>query len=592
MDCLVFASMFSILCGALPVEVADRWWPVQAEPAGVAIASDYARYPEVVTASGVRIPGINGPYHMLVQSVSGLAAQAVNEGRCDEMVWAAMDANRDYRDWFERMLGRGKYEVRGVFDPWDLVRRFADKGVVQGYVLYRYDTSKGEVTQPRADIDESVNVATTIAGLVGGVLVSEELEAQAAALGLERLFDARGKTESWCFDTYKDRLNRRMACFQDPKAPHCRDVAIAYKAIMLFENAAPAEAVMEWLEALSPIVGWPGGDEFEGTLLSTVYGHFQTATNWCINLPLLMAGSERRTPRAVRKFAPSAIDFEDRRRCTAFVMSDGDNVQWYMGGFLRAQDGWWNSVDRGRFPFGWSCPLAHLAQLCTEAADYSAETQSAHCWMIEWGGGYYYPDLFASKRADRWGLLDAHARRTWRFMRATGTDVIGFNVSDIDSPDAMRAYRTIVNAMDGLLGILAFQYAPYEGGEGQVFWIPSPHGDVPVVCARASIWSNTDRPYSGTPAKIARLLNADQIQYSWNVMHSWSYFRKSSGAGDHDEDLPQDHAVQEGGVRGLTPVGWCVERLDAGVHVVSPQELLWRLRMEHDPEATQKAIAR
>ena len=50
---------------------------------------------------------------------------------------------------------------------------------------------------------------------------------------------------------------------------------------------------MKWLEPLSPILGWSGGDEFQATRLSSVYGHIQTATNWCMNLPVLMAGAER-----------------------------------------------------------------------------------------------------------------------------------------------------------------------------------------------------------------------------------------------------------------------------------------------------------
>jgi len=41
---------------------------------------------------------------------------------------------------------------------------------------------------------------------------------------------------------------------------------------------------------------------------------------------------------------------------------------------------------------------------------------------------------------------------------------------------------------------------------------------------------------------------------------------------------------------GVTPIGWCIERLDKNIKVVSPEELLWRLRMEHNPIQTRKAI--
>ena len=71
--------------------------------------------------------------------------------------------------------------------------------------------------------------------------------------------------------------------------------------------------------------------------------------------------------------------------------------------------------------------------------------------FIEWGGGYYYPDLFGLKRPDRWGLLAQHARRTWELMKRNGTRIIGFNFSKFDSPDALRAYQVFAGQTEGLL---------------------------------------------------------------------------------------------------------------------------------------------
>ena len=47
----------------------------------------------------------------------------------------------------------------------------------------------------------------------------------------------------------------------------------------------------------------------------------------------------------------------------------------------------------------------------------------------------------------------------------------------------------------------------------------------------------------------------------------------------------------QGGVRGYSPVLWCAERLPAGVRVVSPEELVWRIRMQHDPSQTRELIS-
>ena len=172
----------------------------------------------------------------------------------------------------------------------------------------RLDRSQGEINAYRPGMDCSVNVATSLAGLLDGIIVAEELQAEAQAHGLHLLLDARDKTQLWCFQTYKDRFNRRMLCTQDPRKPHVRDLAIAHRAFTVYGDGEPTPAAMEWLEPLSPILGWNGGDEFATADLSTRYGHIQTATDWCINLPVLMAGSENLELPRPKRPDPGAIN--------------------------------------------------------------------------------------------------------------------------------------------------------------------------------------------------------------------------------------------------------------------------------------------
>ena len=171
---------------------------------------------------------------------------------------------------------------------------------------------------------------------------------------------------------------------------------------------------------------------------------------------------------------------------------------------------------------------------------------------------------------------------------------------DLDSDAAKEAYEIYAREMEGLLAIVTFQYYPYEGGEGEIIWVKDRKGiEVPVISAAYSLWENTDRPRSGSPAKIARLLNKEaergkakgEPALGWTITHCWSYFKRSSGTGDHDEDMPQKNAPEKGGVRGLTPVGWCVDRLSEDIQVVSPEELVWRIRMQHNPEQTREVLS-
>ncbi|MCX7018089.1 MAG: GxGYxYP family putative glycoside hydrolase [Candidatus Sumerlaeota bacterium] len=583
-------------CGAAAED--DRWWPLQAVPKAVARSTSYDTFAPVRNPNGKISPPELGATHMMVQSVAGLAAKAVNEGRCDEMVWIGT-SNADYEDWFARAKRRLGLEPRGTFQPWALVDRYIKKGIIKGYILYTYDFSKGESNEHRPGMNLSVNVATSMAGLLNGILVEEGLEAQAKERGLKMLLDARGKTQQWCFDNYKDQFNRKMLCTQDPKKPHTRDFAIAQKALTLYGYDDPVTSAMKWLEPLSPILGWNGGDEDKTTSMSTIYGHIQTATDWCLNLPLLMAGSEKADIPKFKNLDARTIDWNDKRSATSFVITDGDNVQWYMGGFFRGQGtSWWSSPDRGRIPFGWSCCFTHLVQVCPYAIDYAKESQLPNDWFIEWGGGYYYPEEFARERPNRYELLARHARRTWELMKKTNTRIIGFNFQDLDSPEAMKAYEIFAREMDGLQAILGFQYYPYEGGAGQIFWVKDKSGnDVPVITARYAIWENSNkRLRCGTPAKIAREImdtvrNApgnDRQTLDWVITHCWSYFKKPPGADENAENMPQTGAPRRGGIRGYTPAVWCAERLPDNVKVISPEELVWRIRMKKNPDQTTK----
>jgi hypothetical protein len=597
MECALIslAGVFTLaVCSAAQGGEEGRWWPVQTMPQGIV---------RTVPWQSFEAPG--KAYEMLVQSVAGLAAQAVNERHGDELVWVGTN-HVDLEEWLRRMLAdHRQVQQRGVFRPWELVDRYRARGLVKGYILYTQDSSPGRVFEPRPDANCSVNVATSLAGLLCGIVVEERLEPEARRHGLKLLLDARHKSQQWCFETYRERFNRHMLCTQDPQVANVRDLAIAARAFTVCGLDEPLPAALRWLEAPSPILGWNMGDEFKVTRASTVCGHFQTATNWCMNLPVLMAGSEQRESCQAPRLDPRTIDFHDGRSMVSFISTDGDNVQWYEVGFFRNSRDYWSSPDRGRIPFGWSCCFSQLAQLCPQAMECAVETRTGNDWFVEWGGGYYYPDLFALERPNRWEVLAREARRTWAMMKKTGTRIIGFNVSRYDSPDALRAYEVFARETEGLLAILVFQYSPYEAGAGKTFWVHDGRGmEVPVITARYSIWQhNNKRSRSGTPAKVAREIGesvaaappAELPRYDWAITHVWSYFRRAPGTDEAAEDLPratQKHgAAPDGGIRGYTPVVWCAERLPKSIGVVSPEELAWRIRMKHNPEQTRALIS-
>lgn len=589
-------SVFIFICFSTSYAAdtgSNYWFPTQKLPKGIVRTTDLSKWPKPVNLLRVTLT-----------SAQGLTAKAVNEGRYDDLIWVSTD-NPNFERWGDMFLKEHpQIKIKATLNPLEILKLLIKQGIIKGYILYKKDNGTD------GKLDESINVATSMAGILDGIVVEESLEANVKKLGLHMLLDARDKTPQWCFDNYKDKLNRHMLAVFGPDLIVPRDYAIANRTFTLCETGATMTAAMAWVKPLSPILGWMRGDEFKATRQATVQGLFQTASSLVPNLTILSAGAQDARIPHVQRLDPHKINWNDDRSTVCFFTSDGDNVSYATSTFFGDQNRnyYWSNPKRGMIPFGWSFPTAHLVQLCPQALEYAVQTETSNDWLIEWHGGYYYPDLFAIERTNRWELLGEQAARTWALMQKSGEHIIGFNIRYLDRPDARKAFQTIAANTDGLLGILAFQYSPYNAGAGEVFWVKDKRGiDIPVVTLRYQIWWHMEnRNNAGTPAKVARFITdsvktaspADLPRNDWAMVQVWSYFKNTPGTNEVAEDLPRKQDLKKGeqyedlgGVRGYSPVLWCAERLPESIHVVSPDEMLWRIRMKHNPEQTKKLIA-
>src|SRR5512140_3164869 len=106
----------------------DRWGPVQTLPQAV-----------VQTLHQPEFPAPSAAVQMMVQSIAGLAAKSVNEGRGQELLWVST-GNPDLEDWYARWLAaHPTAKPAGTLGPWALVDRYTQRGVIKGYILYRLD---------------------------------------------------------------------------------------------------------------------------------------------------------------------------------------------------------------------------------------------------------------------------------------------------------------------------------------------------------------------------------------------------------------------------------------------------------------------
>lgn len=545
---------------------------------------------------------------LLLETLSGLVARRAQETGRGEFIWTGLTANPSYEEWFRRMVERtGAWVDPKTYSVWELLERYREAGVVKGYILYRYDraTREWHGSIVPAALDTSANVATSLAGLQDAVAVEESLEGRVQALGLPQLADVRGWDEAQAFREFGDRCSRDLLALNDPKNFLTRSLSVAARAFVVSHPGPTYEAALARLRPGSPVLGWGIGDEAALTGPSSRWGAFQTATNWCANLPLLSADGGPEWDAAGRLRPPDhplrdrlgSLDWDDTSRFVSFVLSDGDNVQWLMLNFCLGPQArqYWACPDRGKMPFGWTLPLMDLSQLCPYTLDYLRETATEQDDFVLLSGGYYYPDWFGAHRPGE-EVMAAHAARIGKYMAGGGVRVLMVNTQDWDSPEARRAYRCYARSIPALLGVLAVQYYPYTGGGGEVQWVSDGRGqEVPVVSARFALWSHSHRPREGGPRRLAQSIQEwaaapaarPEDRFAWVVDHCWSWFRRIGPEEplereEVDQGAPEDPSI----ARGYRPALWCAEALPTHVRVVTPEELLLRLRLAARPLPT------
>jgi hypothetical protein len=463
-----------------------------------------------------------------------------------------------------------------------LVDRYKSKGLIKGYILYDFNSQ-----------DNSVNLATVYAGIKKGILIDISQEARAKSKGLLLLYDARGKTfDAHIFSELNVLLNPHLLVLANPKLSNNRDYAIAHKSMVYYGVDSFFRSVVEWVKPLSPVIGWNQGGEFDHIEPCTRQGLINTATDWCMNLPLLSVASTGDSVK-IRTLDPKKINWNGDENYHAFVMSDGDNMQWTFGGFMNSRD-YWSNPGNNDIPMSFTSCVLNLSMTGSDVYDYLAKTQPEGTSVVEYGGGYYYPDLFAKARPNPDELLRAYAAMINVQMKKTGTKVFGFICRDASGEAALNAYKIYAGEIEDLTGMIAVQYSPYNGGYGKVFWVKNKKGiEIPVVTAKYQLWAHLAKKGSGNPAAVAGWINADNLQSSggnrqlnWTIVHAWSRFNRSPINGTITDADKKDG----NGERGVTPVKWTKDLINKGTKVVAIEELLWRIRMQHNAADTRKAI--
>lgn len=368
--------------------------------------------------------------------------------------------------------------------------------------------------------NHTLNLATSLAGPRRALVIDATLRDQALALGLTEVADLRTESATNLLDRFGAEATRGVLIHQPVSKPfHLRDLAVARNAWVDFPETPGALTGL--VRALGPdteVLGW-GRDEHDFVRETSRGGGWVIPADWALNLS---AHRWLQDPAPSSPPPPPPAPALPGQRIVCFVISDGDNVQWLLGGFTE-QPGFWSSPRRGTFPVTWEL-APRLADLAPAAFAWLQRTATPMDTFIGGpsGGGYHFPHEAPERTRIARRSADALAKAG---LRVTSILNSGGN------PDELAALL----ADPRIDGALYKDYAPYNRRRGAIRWI---HGK-PVAAYRHLLWEQT-RP-DGTlrpdwlPDGVARAIRESGNDASTSPdafaliqVHAWS-FRKQGG---------------------------------------------------------------
>ncbi|MBK5722059.1 hypothetical protein JGH11_14360 [Dysgonomonas sp. Marseille-P4677] len=537
-------------------------------------------------------------YHLLCQSISGLTNRAVDEGKSDIGVWLYDHENRDsYKLSLEALQSMGIKE-QGMQTGTELALN--DYGPSDGIDIRIKDLFDGYILTDVENNPESNIVASVASHVYNSIIVDIRDKDKYDAAGYEMKYDARFKTTRDSWKEFKDKCNNKALVVMPVQTGELRDFAIKNNLFVLNinklngnassgQNLDIFEEVLKWLNPGAPIFGWEQGvgeDLFVNRASKT--GHVWVPSDWTYNIPMAsLQYSKRQTSILAKVKNPLSIDFDKKKNFVSFYLTDGDNIQWMMNNFI---DGFYNDTDANNVKMSFGIPVGNLAMISPPQFSNIVNLQKDNYTLIEsLGGGYSYVDNYAVD-ANRTEKLYTLARNVAASMRQHRIKILGLIAHNVRSTDAQAGFKAFIEANDQLEGIVAIQYSPYAGGEGDIFWVKNKNGfDIPIVTVKYSLWNHGSQNHSreGTPAFVANRLKSEakDISFSFVAVHAWSNFKY---IGTSNDELAEN---QGGNIKGAGAAKLCVNHLNNDFDIVNAQELIWRIRMFYKESQTKQYLA-
>ncbi|ATW25768.1 hypothetical protein DCMF_14240 [Candidatus Formimonas warabiya] len=446
--------------------------------------------------------GMNSPERTMIATLQGLVANL-----SDTQIYTLNSSNPDYKIWLEDLKSGHGIGYQMVSDPWMLLNHL--KGYIKGYVIY--DNVSGN--------DPSINNACSLASIKQSIAIDASLESKVKSLGItNKMGDCRNTSASWAYDhLWNSGLNHSVVIQLSPgKDTALRDYAIMTKSLVFYEDSKEKVTLRNKVfGSMGPdalCLGW-GPDEFVNVSTASRHGVSVVAADWSYNLSVLSAFPS--LPVSQGAFA------EPRREkgvhYVTFLMSDGDNQQWYLGKNYSSPK-WYGAQERGSFNMGWtiSPSMFYLTPTVFDLYYKSAKkgTGSDYFLVSPSGRGYMFPSKFP--RSD----LDNYAKKLNRYMKKVDQKYVA--VID-DWALFNRAVWEKYLAQPDIEGLFYLNYSRQDDYKGLMVWAKGK----PVVSCRDLLWAGLEEENT-LVEKINARVRAGQTDirketaYTFVYVHAWS----------------------------------------------------------------------
>ncbi len=419
------------------------------------------------------------------------------------------------RFWLDQL--KAKYpQVQSTVQtsPNTIINKY--RSMLNGYVLY-----------DRASNPDSVNIATSIAGVTNSIAVDSSTQLTATLAGLPQVADARTMTYAQAYSQYGSQFNKDMLFHQNTAMnEQLRDYAVMNRGFMLYNDPASIGTYAANQNKAGRVYGWAASEEDFFTQ-SSQNNQQAVASDYSWSISTM---SRWQVPLAEQKYhAPVNVAPERGKHYVAFVMSDGDNAQWLSNGFA-TDPKWYGSPHRGKFDMTWDL-TSSLTEMNPVAFNYiydRASNGAHHDNFVSPGGaGLSFPSKvpdIATMATSIGDSLDAADQRVVSILDTS------YNITKLgailDDPSVMgMMYKTYNSYYKGRNGALQFRNGK------------------PILSVRYSLWDGAD-----TARSIATALNAnthrnaytDSASFTIVNVHPWSVLGPNgTGAGDPMSNLNQ-----------------------------------------------------